>query len=104
MTAYLTNLMTVSILYVVQRKHYVAIHVLPAIILFIGFFIYQENDKIIVAHIINITVFYIFSIFGSRMMYKAFKTMFAQELQLSEKTCSFPNGQQRWSIYPSMMS
>lgn len=84
-TAFLTNFMTSTLLFVVSPKQYAAIHTIPIIGLFAGIFAVQPNFNIATAHFINITVFIIFCVIGSRMIYKNYYKNFYQEIQLSLK-------------------
>lgn len=84
-TAYLTNLMTASVLFVLPMKPYLKLQLPPLIILMVGFFIFQDNPKFIAGHIINVSFFAIFSTLGSRLMYNNYEKMFVQELELNLK-------------------
>lgn len=83
-TAYLTNVMAVTVLYITSVRAYIGLHILPVILLVVGLIFSQENIDVRISHFINIIVFLIFCFMGSRMIYKHVRKMFLQEIELSE--------------------
>lgn len=84
-TAYLTNFMTISLLFIVSPKQYLLIHGAPIVALLIGIMLTQDDISVAMAHYVNITVFIIFCVIGSRMMYTMYLKGYYQEIQLSQK-------------------
>lgn len=84
-TVYLTNLMIVTLFFVVSPKQYIIVHTIPVVSLFLGIFFIQENVAMAIEHFINITVFIIFCMIGSRMIYANYCKGFNQKMQLSIK-------------------
>lgn len=83
-TAYLTNFLVATVLFIVSRRSFILLHFFPTILLIVGMFIWQENTKILTGHFINITIFFIFATLGSRVLYNNRVRTFSQEVLLQE--------------------
>lgn len=83
-TAYLTNFLAATVLFIVPKRIYALLHLLPTTLLVIGLLFYQENSAILAGHFINITVFFIFATLGARFLYATQAKNLMQELLLQE--------------------
>lgn len=83
-TAYLTNFLVATVLFIVPRRSYILLHLLPTTMLVIGMILFQENSAVVTGHVINITVFFIFATLGARFLYTTQERNLLQELLLQE--------------------
>lgn len=83
-TAYLTNFLVTTVLFIVPRRTYILLHILPTTLLVGGLLIYQKDYAIVTGHFINVAIFFIFATLGARFLYGAQVKNLAQELLLKE--------------------
>lgn len=83
-TAFLINVLIASILYVNSSRTFVFLHIVPLLCLLIGMYTITMELKYVSNHMINITVFYIFAVLGSRRLYNYIQKSYVQEKTLQQ--------------------
>ena len=83
-TAYLTNYLVATVLFIIPKRDYVLLHLLPTTALVLGLLYFQPDSAILAGHFINITVFFIFATLGARFLYAMQAKNLLQELLLQQ--------------------
>ncbi|WP_107840879.1 GGDEF domain-containing protein [Metasolibacillus meyeri] len=84
-TVYLTNLVIVATLFICNKRTFFAIHIIPVLVLIMGFLYIVPTGKALSGHMINISFFWIFIIIAAYSMFKQTENNYKQRLLLNEQ-------------------
>ena len=75
-TAYISKVMIVMVLFITNMKLFIKIQILPLLFFCFGLYYFQPNPVMYSAHLVNFVIFFIFIILGAKVTYSKYKRLF----------------------------
>ena len=84
LTAFMVNMITCSILYILDNKDILFPYIISILILLIGLPFFQNSKDILIGHYINLIIFVIISWIASRIIYRGYCRNYKSQILLNE--------------------